>query len=116
MPLPPPPPTAGQNHDTGRTPSREDRLWAPGTNPWLLVGTLIGAKIATIVVIMVFSWNAQTGGMVLATNWHWLVVIGALLAAPAAYWVRVRRVRRRVEALRRAEWMLDSPQATASRR
>ena len=94
-----------------RPPARRIREpgWQPGTNPWLLVGTLIGAKLGTIVIILVFSWNAETGGLVAANNWHWLPVIGALLAGPVAWRVRMTRARKQREALLRSEWMLDDP-------
>ena len=93
----------------------DEGAWVPGGNPWILVGTVIGAKIATIVVIMAVSWNADTGGMVAATNWHWLPLIGALTAAPLGFWIRLRRVRARRDRLRRAEWMLDEAPAPPAR-
>ena len=37
--------------------------WVPGGNPWILVGTVVGAKLATIVIIMALSWNAEAGGI-----------------------------------------------------
>jgi hypothetical protein len=83
--------------------------WVPGGNPWILVGTLIGAKISTIIVIMALSWNTETGGIVALMNWHWLLTIAALLAGPLIFWIRLRRVRARRTALQRAEWMMDAP-------
>jgi hypothetical protein len=96
-PLPPP----------RRQPSEPPRDGVPGGNPWLLVWTIVGAKAATVVAILAFSWSMETGGFVLATQWHWLPLLGALVAAPAVFALRLRRVRARREALRRSEWMLD---------
>ena len=89
--------------------------WVPGGNPWILVGTVVGAKLATIVIIMALSWNAEAGGIVAAMNWHYLSVVGLLVAGPVGYWVRVRRVRARREQLRRAEWMIDDAPAPPAR-
>ncbi len=99
-----------------RTPSPDPDSgdWIPGGNPWILVGTIIGAKLATIVVIVAASWSMETGGFVLLTHWHWLPTIGALVAAPLAYAIRLRRVRAKRESLRRSEWLipeLDLPAA-----
>lgn len=80
--------------------------WVPGSNPWLLVSTIVGAKLATVVVILVFSWSMETGGFVLATQWHWLPLIGALIAAPVAFAIRLRRARAKRESLRRSEWVI----------
>lgn len=100
------------------TPAPDDGDWVPGGNPWVLVWTIVGAKLATIVVIVVFSWSMETGGFILVTQWHWLPVIAALVAAPATFAIRLRRARRKREALRRSEWVIaemDLPQPAASR-
>ncbi len=91
--------------------------WIPGGNPWIMIGTIVGAKLATIVVIVAASWSLETGGFVLLTHWHWLPLIGALIAAPVAYAIRLRRVRAKREALRRSEWIireLDLPASVAT--
>ncbi len=101
------------------TPNPDDGDWIPGGNPWVLVWTIVCAKLATIVVIIAFSRSMETGGFLLVTQWHWLPVIGALVAAPTAFAIRLRRARRKREALRRSEWVIaemDLPQPVASRR
>lgn len=103
-----------------RTPSSDPDSgdWVPGGNPWILVSTIIGAKLATIVVILAVSSSMETGGFVLATQWHWLLAIGALVAAPVAFAIRLRRARAKRDALRRSEWLiaeLDLPQPTSAR-
>jgi len=109
------------SHDLARW-SRSDESSRPaGQNPLLLVGTIVGAKVATIVVVLAMERSVGTGVMVAATTWHWFVVIGALVAAPVALTVRLRRVRSRRADLLRAEWYLDdssgavSPSAAAPR-
>jgi len=93
----------------------DEGAWVPGGNPWILVGTVVGAKIATIVIIMALSWNAEAGGIVAAMNWHYLAAVGVLVAGPVGYWMRLRRVRARREQLRRAEWMVDDAPAPPAR-
>lgn len=83
----------------------------PGGNPWLLVWTIVAAKAATILAILAFSRSMETGGIVLVTQWHWVLLLGALLAAPVAYAIRLRRVRARRDALRRAEWFVADDHA-----
>lgn len=89
-----------------RSPGPNNDDWVPGGNPWLLVGTIVGAKLATIIVILAASWSMETGGFVLASQWHWLLMIGVLVAAPTTFAIRLRRVRAKREALRRSEWII----------
>ena len=83
----------------------------PGHNPALLVGTIVGAKLATIVVVLATEWSAGSGLMVAVTTWHWAFVVGALVAAPIAFAVRLRRVRARRATLLRAEWHVSAIEA-----
>ncbi len=78
-----------------------------GHNPFLLVGTIVAAKLATIVVILAMGRSAEAGALVAATTWHWAIVLAALVAAPVAYAVRLRRVRARRAELLRAEWSVE---------
>jgi len=75
---------------------------------WAFVWTLFAFKLATIVAI---AWAASGGGetaLVLgATNWFWLLLPAFAVAGPFLFHYRLRRVRRRREQLRRAEWMLE---------
>jgi hypothetical protein len=102
------------NRQNDRLNAAPDHDAFPGGNPWLLIGVIVGAKAATIVAILFFSMSYETGGFVLLTHWHWLPMLGALVAAPVGYAIRVRRVRSRREALRRSEWLLsgsDTPES-----
>lgn len=91
-----------------------DRSGEPGGNPFLLVGTILAAKIATIAVILISQWSSDAAGLVAATTWHWTLVVAALVAAPVAFAVRLRRVRARRASLVRAEWLLDDPPTASS--
>ena len=76
-------------------------------SPWLLVGTVAGAKLATILVVVWLAWSPEAGLLVAVTSWAWVVLGAALLAGPVAWRVRLRRVRARRAALLRAEWMVE---------
>ena len=73
---------------------------------WLLLGSIAFAKVGTILIIVWASRSGDVAPLVTATTWHWLPIAGALLAGPILFRLRLRRVRARREALRRAEWML----------
>lgn len=90
-------------------PAAEDWSGLSGRNPFFLVGTIFGAKLATIVVVLAMEWSATAGMMVAATTWHWAIPIGALVAGPVAFALRLRRLRSRRDALRCAEWLGDAP-------
>jgi hypothetical protein len=74
---------------------------------WTLVWTLVAMKIITIVIVILAARKAEAGTLFAVITWHWLVVLGALLAAPVLFRVRLRRMRSRREALMRAEWMVE---------
>ena len=77
---------------------------------WLLLGSIAGAKLGTVLVIVAASRSAEVLPLVTATIWYWLPVAGALLAGPILFRLRLRRVRAKRDRLRRAEWMLpDGP-------
>ncbi len=77
-----------------------------GGNPFVLVGTIVAAKVTTIVVVLAINWSSDTGALVAATTWHWTVVLAALVAVPVAFAVRLRRVRARRADLLRGEWQV----------
>ena len=93
----------------------EDPPRPSGANPFLLVGTIVAAKVATIVVILAMEWSTGAGLLVAATTGHWVVVLAALVATPVAFAIRLRRVRSRRAALLRAEWALDDSPADRPR-
>lgn len=74
---------------------------------WTLVWTLVAMKIITIVIVILAARKAEAGTLFAVITWHWLVVLGALLAAPVLFRVRLRRVRARRESLMLAEWMVE---------
>ena len=73
---------------------------------WLLLGSIAGAKVGTILIIVWVSRSGEVAALAGATTWHWLPVAAALLAGPILFRLRLRRVRAKREQLRRAEWML----------
>ncbi len=83
---------------------------------WLLVWTIYMVKF---VMIFIIFWSAQSfepAVLVAITTWAWLGPAIAIAASPAAFRMRLRRVRRRRAALVRSEWMVDDPAPVAGRR
>ena len=76
---------------------------------WAFVWILLAFKLATVGLIFYHLHTFETGVFLAATTWYWLPPIALLLAGPIVFRLRLRRVRARREALRRAEWMLDAP-------
>jgi hypothetical protein len=72
---------------------------------WPLIISIAIAKIVTLVVVLYFAWGGESAALIGATMLPWIVVAVGLLAAPVAWQVRLRRVRRRRRALEDAEWM-----------
>ena len=91
-------------------PPAQDRAEAPGASDagsasvWLLLGTILAAKLATVLVVLWLAWSPEAGALVAATLWFWLPVAAALLAGPALFRWRLRRVRAKRAALVAAEW------------
>ncbi|MER3439030.1 MAG: hypothetical protein C4346_16375 [Chloroflexota bacterium] len=89
---------------------------------WLLIWTIYGAKLATLVLVLWAAHDGQAFTLVIATTWPWLVLAAALGAGPLLFHIRLRRVRARREQLRQAEWSLtkaagrSGAQPTAERR
>ncbi|MGH2534278.1 MAG: hypothetical protein ACRDJW_18570 [Thermomicrobiales bacterium] len=74
---------------------------------WVFLWTLFVFKIATVGAIVWVSRGTDAWALLTATTWPFLVIPAAAVAGPAVFYFRLRRVRRRREQLRRAEWMLD---------
>jgi hypothetical protein len=89
---------------------------------WLLIWTIYGAKLATLVLVLWAAHDGQALTLVIATTWPWLLLAAALGAGPLLFHIRLRRVRARREQLREAEWNLTTvtgrsrAQSTAERR
>lgn len=75
---------------------------------WAFVWTLFAFKIVTVIVIFwAAEGSGEAGALLAATTWFFFIVPVIAIAGPLAYFIRLRRVRARREALQRAEWMLD---------
>jgi hypothetical protein len=81
----------------------------PTFSAWLLVWTIIAAKAGTLLLILWAAHDFETGIIVAATSWLWLALIAAICASPVLFRIRLRRVRAKREALKRAEWMVEEP-------
>jgi hypothetical protein len=85
-------------------------------------GFLLSLFIFKLVTVIVIFWHMRTweSGLILgATFWYFFPPLLLLGAGPVIFYYRLRKVRARREALRRAEWMLDDheiPTPAARRR
>jgi hypothetical protein len=98
-------PFAPPDSDQVLPPSDDDASASVGA--WTLVWTLVAMKIITIVIVAVIARRAEAGTLFALITWHWLLVLGALLAAPVLFRYRLRRVKARREMLMRSEWMVE---------
>jgi len=79
------------------------------TTVWAFVWILFTFKAVTGVIIFLVASRSHEAGVILsATHWFWLVLPMVAVAGPLVYQVRVRRVRRRRRALQRSEWLVAS--------
>jgi hypothetical protein len=76
---------------------------------WGFIWTLFAFKMATVALIVWAARDRESMALVLSTTWFWLFIPAAALSGPVLYRLRLRRLRRRRQALRRAEWLLDGP-------
>lgn len=79
-------------------------------------GFLIALFIFKLVTVGVIFWHMRTweSGLILgSTLWYWFPPLLLLGAGPVLFYVRLRKVRARRDALRRSEWMLDEPGVAA---
>lgn len=98
-------PAPGRDDGLNRTQRREkdDRATV-----WAFVWILFTFKAATALIIWVIaSRSAEATSILAGTHWFWLILPMIAVAGPLVYQVRVRRVRRRVRALRRSEWLVS---------
>ena len=80
------------------------------TAAWAFVWILFAFKMITVALIFYHMRTAATAAILAATTWFWFPVIGLMIAGPLLFRLRLRRVRAKREALRRAEWMVSSDQ------
>jgi hypothetical protein len=76
---------------------------------WGFIWTLFAFKMATVALIVWAAKDRESIALVLSTSWFWLFIPAAAISGPILYRIRLRRLRRRRQALRRAEWLLDEP-------
>jgi hypothetical protein len=77
---------------------------------WAFLLVLFFFKLATVALIF---WHLRTweSGVILgATLWYWFPPLLLLGSGPAIFYFRLRKVRKRRDALRRAEWMIGEEQ------
>lgn len=74
------------------------------------VWVLFAFKLATVVMIFWHMGTMETATLLGATLWYWFPVLGLIVSGPLIFRWRLRRVRARREALRRAEWMIEQGQ------
>ena len=76
-------------------------------------GFLIALFLFKLVTVIVIFWQLRTweSGLILgATFWYFFPPLILLAAGPVYFYIRLRRVRAKRDALRRSEWMLDDEQ------
>lgn len=76
---------------------------------WGFLIALFIFKLATVAVIFWHMRTLESGIILGSTLWYWFPPLILLAAGPVAFYYRLRKVRARRDALRRAEWMLDEP-------
>ncbi len=77
---------------------------------WGFIWTLFAFKMATVALIVWAARDGESVALVVSTSWFWLFIPAAALSGPILYRLRLRRLRRRRQALRQAEWLLDAPE------
>jgi hypothetical protein len=75
---------------------------------WAFVWTLFGFKIASVLVLLFWIGPGEFAYIVGATTWPWLIIPGAALAGPIGYRLRLRRMRKRRDQLRQAEFSVHN--------
>lgn len=96
-----------------RDPSSSDEEGGLPRGVWVLLGAIAAAKLSTLAVVLWLSWSPEAGLLAALVTWHWLPVAAVLLSGPVLFRVRLRRVRARRDALRRAEWMVGGERPAA---
>jgi fatty acid desaturase len=98
------PTTRGERHLALLEQERKDEVDARQA-VWVFLWTLFIFKIVTVGIIWyVAKGSHEAQALIYATTWFWLIIPAAALGGPVLYWRRLRKQRRRREALRRSEW------------
>jgi hypothetical protein len=80
---------------------------------WGFLWTLFAFKIITVGVLLIWIAPGEFAAVAALATWPFLIIPGAALAGPVGYQVRKRRIRRRREALERAEFSVDGGEPPA---
>lgn len=71
---------------------------------WVFVWVLFGFKFVSMAILVVWIEWKQVVYIAAMTSWWWLIVPAVALSGPVLRRMRMRRVRRNLAALRRAEF------------
>jgi hypothetical protein len=70
-------------------------------------GVLIVFKLWSVVLIYMYSSGDGVANFLIGTHVLWIAIPVLLLWAPAAFWFRMLRVRRRRKVLLESEWNVE---------
>lgn len=76
-------------------------------SPWAFAAILVGFKIWTIGLIVVFTGSWGAFWFLVSSHVLWLIVGAVALWGPAVFWARLVRIRARRRELQRAEWEIE---------
>lgn len=90
----------------------DDEADEESPSPWAFVGILVGFKLWTLLLILIFvtSWSAVW--VVIATHVLWISIAAIVLWAPTIFWMRLFRGRAKRRKLQRQEWEVEDTPAT----
>ena len=76
---------------------------------WTFVGILVGFKVVTTAVILIFAPAAREWVLAMFIAFHWPLLVAAVVFGftPALFWLRLLKVRAKRHRLQAAEWRVD---------
>jgi hypothetical protein len=83
---------------------------------WVLVWTIYMVKFVMIFAIFWSAHSFEPAALVAATTWFWLGPAIAIAASPAAFKIRLYRMRRKRHQLLQAEWMIAGRETSITSR
>ena len=83
---------------------------------WTYIGVMVGFKIVTVVLILVYTHTFSTVVLLLALHVPWIAIGLIALGVPSAFYYRLVRVRQRREQLIQQEFLVEpfSPESAAA--
>lgn len=76
---------------------------------WTVLWTLFAFKMATVGIIWwAASGSTEANAFITVTTWYWLTIPVIAISGFVAYRLRLRNVRKRVQSLRKAEFMEEN--------